>query len=187
MTISQSSELPPVNEGDIVYFPTPKITEKHHYKLSTKSVQVLKAGTVQVDGHRPLLSDILVEKHIAITVRDGTTLYADIYRPANAPAANVPCIIAAGPFGKDGGPNKWHFNQWPWRFGCPRIATSGLEKFEGPDPGYWCYHGYAIAHTGNTPTSVTVSSNSTDHDRLPRRMGVRGRDCPNADRERRPG
>lgn len=100
MTISQSTELPPVNEEDIVYFPAPKITEKNHYKLSTKSVQVLKAGTVQVDGHRPLLSHILVEKHIAITVRDGTTLYADTYRPANALLLTSPVLSLQVPSAK---------------------------------------------------------------------------------------
>ncbi|KAJ5759688.1 hydrolase CocE/NonD family protein [Penicillium odoratum] len=132
---------------EIEYFPTPAITTDHHYTLPSPSIQILRAGVVQVQDHRPLLSDIVLEKHTAIPTRDGSILYADIYRPSKAPLGTVPAIIAAGPFGKDGGPNKWHFNQWPWRFGCPRIATSGLEKFEGPDPGYWCYHGYAIVHT----------------------------------------
>ncbi|PWY80311.1 hydrolase CocE/NonD family protein [Aspergillus sclerotioniger CBS 115572] len=134
-------------QDDVVYIPTNAISEQHHYTPPTPSVTILKSGTVRVEGHRPLLSDIRLEKHVPVTTRDGTVLYIDIYRPANAPLGTVPAILAAGPFGKDGGPNLWHFNQWPWRFGCPRIATSGLEKFEGPDPGYWCYHGYAIVHS----------------------------------------
>ncbi|KAL4803984.1 hydrolase CocE/NonD family protein [Aspergillus unguis] len=131
----------------VEYFPLAAITNAHHFRPPSPSSTVLKAGQVYVQGHRPLVSDILLDKHVPIKTRDGTVLYADIYRPPHAPRGTVPAIIAAGPFGKDGGPNRHHFDAWPWRFGCPRKATSGLEKFEGPDPGYWCYHGYAIVHT----------------------------------------
>lgn len=27
-----------------------------------------------------------------------------------------------------------------------KSATSGLEKFEGPDPAYWVAHGYAVVN-----------------------------------------
>ncbi|KAL2839806.1 hydrolase CocE/NonD family protein [Aspergillus pseudoustus] len=112
--------------------------------------RILKANTTQVPGHRPLLCDILLEEEVPIRLRDGIVIYADVYRPSSETAEgceSVPAIIAAGPFGKNGGPNKANFNKWPWRFGCPKLATSGLEKFEGPDPAYWCLHGYAIVHT----------------------------------------
>ncbi|PYI10263.1 alpha/beta-hydrolase [Aspergillus sclerotiicarbonarius CBS 121057] len=129
MTVVQN----PPNQDDVVYIPTPTISEQHHYTPPIPTVTILKAGTVQVEGHRPLLSDIQLEKHVPVTTRDGTILYVDIYRPPHAPLGTVPAILVAGPFGKDGGPNL--------------IATSGLEKFEGLDPGYWCYHGYAIVHS----------------------------------------
>lgn len=129
--------------------PVPPVEhQKHHYVGSIPSQQVLKAGTVLNAGHRALASDLLLEQDVAIRMRDGVTLYADVYRPPGAKAGTVPAIIAGGPFGKTGGPNKANFNRWPWRHGCPRSATTGLEKFEGPDPGYWCYHGYAVVHTG---------------------------------------
>lgn len=40
--------------------------------------------------------------------------------------------------------------QWlddvPGRAGVPLDTTSGLQKFEGPDPAYWCAHGYAVVN-----------------------------------------
>jgi hypothetical protein len=44
--------------------------------------------------------DILVEHDVAITVRDGVKLYADVFRPANAPARSIPALICWSPFGK---------------------------------------------------------------------------------------
>ncbi|CAK7235548.1 hypothetical protein SBRCBS47491_009330 [Sporothrix bragantina] len=124
------------------------VTADCHYTPSKTpgGSHVLSKGTVIKEGHMPLPVDIILEQDVAIIVRDGITIYADVYRPANT-HETVPAIIAGGPFSKNGGPNKNNFNKWPWRFGCPRIATSGLEKFEGPDPAYWCLHGYAIVHT----------------------------------------
>jgi uncharacterized protein len=34
----------------------------------------------------------------------------------------------------------------PFRAGVPRDWTSGLEKWEGPDPAYWCPRGYAVVN-----------------------------------------
>lgn len=43
---------------------------------------------------RPLPSAILVERDVAITVRDGTTLYADVLRPPTSNTdAKVPALI----------------------------------------------------------------------------------------------
>jgi hypothetical protein len=40
------------------------------------------------------------------------------------------------------------FTQAPWRNGVPQCTASSLEKFEGPDPVYWCLHGYVIVNPG---------------------------------------
>ena len=88
--------------------------------------------------------DILVEHDVAITVRDGVRLYADVFRPASAPARSTPALICWSPFGKK-------FNgvgslklMTPWNLGIPDGTLSGLEKFEAPDPAEWCPRGYAI-------------------------------------------
>lgn len=94
---------------------------------------------------KPLTSSILVEHDVAITMRDGAKLYADIYRPPNSDE-KVPAIICWSPFGKK-------FNgvmslglMTPWNLGIPSGTLSGLEKFEGLDPAAWVPRGYAIVN-----------------------------------------
>jgi predicted acyl esterase len=132
---------------DVINHPTSVIDKDSHYVENLRST-VLQKASVQFEGHMPLPCDILFEYDLPIELRDGVTVYADVYRPPLAKDGTVPAIIVAGPFGKNGGPNRHHFDRFPWRMGCPRRAVSGLEKFEGPDPAYWCFHGYAIVHTG---------------------------------------
>lgn len=103
---------------------------------------VLPAASVHEEGALPLPCDILATRDVAVGLRDGTTIYADIYRPVGA--ADVPAIIAWSPYGKRAGAIQQ--GDFPFRAGVPRSVTSGLEKFEGPDPAYWCARGYAIVN-----------------------------------------
>lgn len=99
---------------------------------------------------RPLPAPILVEHDVPLTMRDGVTLRADIYRPPGAgsgdTAALVPAILAWSPFGKK-------FNglmsldlMVPWSLGIAPGTLSGLEKFEGPDPADYVPRGYAVVN-----------------------------------------
>ncbi|KAJ5777725.1 hypothetical protein N7520_000971 [Penicillium odoratum] len=106
--------------------------------------EVLSKGTSTAPGRRILSCDILVEHDVSITVRDGCKLYADIYRPSNAPPRSTPAILCWSPFGKK-------FNgidslklMTPWNLGIPDGTLSGLEKFEAPDPAQFVDRGYAI-------------------------------------------
>ena len=101
--------------------------------------EVLRAGT-SIAGGRPLTCDIIVERDIAVAMRDGITIYTDVLRPTESDA--LPALIAWSPYGKqDPG---WLLNRIPNRAGIPIEAVSGLQKWEGPDPAYWCEHGYAV-------------------------------------------
>jgi predicted acyl esterase len=75
-------------------------------------------------------------------LRDGTRIFLDVYRPVTEEA--LPAILAWSPYGKQGG--FWSYDNFPARAGVEPSATSGLEKFEGPDPAFWCAHGYAIVN-----------------------------------------
>jgi predicted acyl esterase len=144
--------MAPLKYGSIplIRHPTNPVSPSSHYNPSpTPPSGLLQKSSILFDGHIPLPSDILFEYDLPVTLRDDVAIYCDIYRPPNTALGTVPAILVAGPFGKNGGPNKYHFHKTPWRMGCPRAATSGLEKFEGPDPGYWCSHGYAIVHSGS--------------------------------------
>lgn len=79
---------------------------------------------------------------MAVQLRDGTTIYTDLYRPVDG--HGLPTIVAWSPYGKRAGTVV--LDDYPYRAGVPRSATSGLEKFEAPDPAYWCAHGYAVAN-----------------------------------------
>lgn len=104
---------------------------------------VLEAGSRHTKGGRPLSCDILWEKDVALPLRDGLKVYADIYRPTGE--ENVPAVVCWAPYGK-GGTGFWTLDNpiFPRRFGVPKGALSGLESWEAPDPAYWCAQGYAI-------------------------------------------
>lgn len=103
---------------------------------------ILKAGSVRREGAMPLPCDILLERDVPIRLRDGVTIYADVFRPVGDDAC--PALLAWSPYGKEIGGQM--LDDVPMRSGVPLSATSGLEKFEGPDPAYWVAHGYAIVN-----------------------------------------
>lgn len=60
------------------------------------------------------LQDVLCERDQACVLRDGTTIYADIYRPANT-TEKVPVICVFAPFGKTP-PRAWILgSSWAFR------------------------------------------------------------------------
>lgn len=105
--------------------------------------KVLPQGTVLQPGALPLPCDILMDQDVAVRMRDGVTIYVDIFRPAQA-AEGLPTIVGWSPYGKQGGVIQW--GDLPLRGGVPVGHLSGLEMFEGPDPAYWCAHGYAVVN-----------------------------------------
>jgi predicted acyl esterase len=83
---------------------------------------------------------ILCEQDVPVTLRDGTIIYTDIYRPVGQ--TNVPAIVSWSMFGKRPGdmPTEWQL------MGVPPGTVSNMLKFESADPGYWCHQGYAVAN-----------------------------------------
>lgn len=103
---------------------------------------ILKAGTIRRQGCKPLPCDILLERDVPVKLRDGVTIYTDVFRPVDGKPC--PAILAWSPYGKQIGGQA--LDDVPMRSGVPADATSGLEKFEGPDPAYWVAHGYAVVN-----------------------------------------
>lgn len=103
---------------------------------------VLKAGSVRREGAKPLTCDILLERDVPVTLQDGVTIYTDVFRPVAE--GRYPAIMAWSPYGKEVGGQM--LDDVPGRSGVPLNATSGLEKFEGPDPAYWVAKGYAVVN-----------------------------------------
>ncbi|KAF1332876.1 M96 mating-specific protein family, partial [Globisporangium splendens] len=105
------------------------------------TTRVLKAGTIRREGAKVLPCDIVFERDVAVTLRDGTTIYTDVFRPVNA-NATYPALIAWSPYGKEVG-SQW-LDDTPGRSRVPLSAVSELQKFEGPDPAYWVNQGYVV-------------------------------------------
>lgn len=103
---------------------------------------ILKAESIRREGTMPLPCDILLERDVPVKMRDGVTIYADVFRPVNG--ESCPAILAWSPYGKEVGGQM--LDDVPMRSGVAKNATSGLEKFEGPDPAYWVAHGYAVVN-----------------------------------------
>src|SRR4051794_9879271 len=102
--------------------------------------RLIAAGSVHAEGARPVPVDIEVLEDVAIPLRDGVTLYGDVYRPAVS--GPVPAVLIYTPYGKRGG--YWNASMSATRFGVPAGDVSGLQPFEGLDPAYWCEHDYAL-------------------------------------------
>lgn len=90
-----------------------------------------------------LSSEIVFEKDVAVTLRDGVTIYVDVLRPAGSEP--VPVIVAWSPYGKSHGSSPAVLGLLGM-LGLDNSLRSGLEKFEGPDPAYWCAQGYAVCN-----------------------------------------
>lgn len=105
--------------------------------------RILKKGFQIAPQFRPIPVDIVFEKDVAVQLRDGVTIYVDIFRPAGS--EKVPVIVAWSPYGKGQGTSVSVMGVFGL-VGLNNNIVSGLAKFEAPDPAYWCAHGYAICN-----------------------------------------
>lgn len=82
---------------------------------------------------------MLVERDVAVPMRDGTRIYVDVYRPEYV--TDVPVLIAFGPYGKHNG--------FPPLLGAGADIEPPLPEgkpFEAPIAGYWVEHGYGVIY-----------------------------------------
>ena len=105
--------------------------------------RTLPAGFQAAPIFRPLPVDIVFDKDVAVVLRDGVTIYVDVFRPAGT--ERIPVIVAWSPYGKSQGTAPSVTSLFTM-LGISSALVSGLEKFEGPDPAYWCARGYAICN-----------------------------------------
>jgi predicted acyl esterase len=106
-------------------------------------IRTLKAGFKIAPQFQALPVDIVFEKDVAVQLRDGVTIYIDVFRPVGA--EKVPVIVAWSPYGKGQGTSLSVMGVFGL-VGLSNEIVSGLEKFEAADPAYWCAQGYAICN-----------------------------------------
>lgn len=109
--------------------------------FQTETIE-LKKGSQKQPGNRPLVCDIIYKKDQPILLSDGTTLYADLYCPADE-GKQYPIVLVWTGYGKIDPPNNYkvYFNdaEMKDKYSC------GYNTFEGPEPDYWVSNGYIVA------------------------------------------
>ncbi|MDB5965434.1 MAG: putative hydrolase, CocE/NonD family, partial [Polaromonas sp.] len=92
------------------------------------------------------LYTMVQDKDVAITMRDGAVLRANVYRPAGPGA--WPVLMTFGPYGKDVHLSAFMPEAWTaLQERHPEILAASSCKylvFETPDPEVWVPHGYVI-------------------------------------------
>ena len=83
---------------------------------------------------------IICDQDVPCTLRDGTIIYCDIYRPEGQ--TNLPAIISWSYYGKRPAEG---FQEWQI-MGVPPQTVSKMTKFESADPAFWCHQGYATVN-----------------------------------------
>ena len=78
---------------------------------------------------------------VAVPMRDGITIYVDIFRPDNA-NVKLPTLLTWSPYGKHGLKT---LDMFPGS-GVPKGSVSTHAVWEGCDPLYWTKRGYAVVN-----------------------------------------
>lgn len=84
---------------------------------------------------------MIVERDVAVPMRDGVKLYADVHRPQGK--QKVPALVAWSPYGKH---RPFQYEYFLNFAGVRKEWISSYTMFEGPDPLYWIPRGYAVIH-----------------------------------------
>ncbi|MHB8763954.1 MAG: CocE/NonD family hydrolase [Deferrisomatales bacterium] len=112
---------------------------------------------------------VLIERDVAVPMRDGVRIYADVFRPADE-STPVPPLVAWGPYGKHG-PTRMD-KQFP-KAGIT-AALSPYTAFEAPDPVHWVSQGYAVLNVDprgtwfseGTATYLSPEEGQDEHDMI---------------------
>jgi len=111
---------------------------------------------------RELSDPIVFEKDVAILMRDGAVLRANVYRPNTS--ERFPVIMTVGPYGKD-----LHFEDFDKR-AYAQIAEHGRYlNWETPNPDWWVPRGYVVVRVdqrgiGASPGTITLFSRKPGED-----------------------
>ncbi len=109
---------------------------------------------------------IRVERNVAIPVRNGTPVLADVFRPDVADGPTFPVVMSMGPYGKDL-PFK-EFRPEAWARTEMKSGDGALDymTYETPLPDYWVPQGYVYVRcdqpgSGDSPGTLNVFGRET--------------------------
>ena len=91
---------------------------------------------------------VLAEWNVAVPMRDGVLLRANVFRPRDD--AQHPVLVCAHPYGKDNLPRRRRFRagyRTPLQYRMLQtgpVTHSAWTGWEAPDPAYWVQRGYVV-------------------------------------------
>ena len=125
-----------------IFVPAKKYDESAgQFTAFDPGTRTLPAGFRFGKRYEPLPQDLVFEKDTAVTLRDGTTIYTDVFRPVGD--GPFPVIVSWSPYGKTSGTSRM-YTMLRTFVGVDQHKLSGLMKWEGADPARWCAQGYAV-------------------------------------------
>lgn len=104
-----------------------------------------------VEVYAPAGASLAIDGDVAITLRDGTILRANVYRPIGE--GPFPVLVCAHPYGKDKLPKPRRFGGYAYSFQYRALRQAGpvrfssLTSWEAPDPAWWTARGYVVVNT----------------------------------------
>jgi uncharacterized protein len=117
------------------------VTTAGFERLYKSGIDPVKGGYPGFGYQRTAENSLVIEKDVAVPMRDGVTIYIDLFRPdTDQPVAP---LIAWSGYGKHSPQRLEHF---PADTGVPAGKLSQHTAFESPDPAYWCPAGYAVIY-----------------------------------------
>ncbi len=137
------------------------------YRLTAPTGPPEARGARPPSFRRETDGDLLIERDVAVPLRDGVVIYVDVFRPADE--RPVPPLIAWGPYGK-------HADLPVTRLypdgGVAEGQLSRYTGFESPDPALWVEHGYAVVnadapgtwHSGGDATFISPEEAAFGYD-----------------------
>jgi putative CocE/NonD family hydrolase len=134
-----------VSDNKKIYVPSHPLPGPRSGALTefNPGTRTLDAGFKIAPQFRSLPVDIVFEKDVAVELRDGVTIYIDVFGPGGS--EKVPVIVAWSRYGKGQGTSLSVMGVFGL-VGLSNGIVSGLEKFEGLDPAYRCAQGYAVCN-----------------------------------------
>lgn len=103
-----------------------------------------------VQVYEPPEGAVITDHDAAITLRDGTVLRANVYRPVGD--GPFPVLVCTHPYGKDKLPKKKRSGRYSYSFQYRALRQSAplrfstLTSWEAPDPAWWTGQGYAVVN-----------------------------------------
>ncbi len=122
-----------------IYAPSHKYKENAgQFTAYDPGTRPLPAGFRFSKRYTPLTEPLVFEKDTPIQLRDGTTIYTDVFRPVGD--GPFPVVVGWSPYGKTSGTSKL-YTMMRWMVGVDQSKLSGLMKWEAVDPMRWCPRG----------------------------------------------